>query len=480
MRASVLHAVCLLSAGLVYAIELDLNDKDSIISAGRTILSHTLSIYNQNSNEPGWIPGLLPMGYTANNYYWWHSAVMFDAMIEWWALADDDSLTDTISVGLAYQVGPDFDYLPPNQTRSLGNDDQSFWAAAAMSAAERGFPQPSNLNVTWLQLAQNVFESQVARWNNPESCGGGLKWQIISFNAGYNYKNAVSTLGFASLAARLARYTNNETYTDWSNEAIQWLFDVGFISSNGTRPAIYDGADDTTNCSSINRLEWTQNAGLALIAGAYAFNYTPTRSPESLLNTARVISRDTFAQSYGTADGPQPAAIQEVACTPNGKCSLDNRFMRASLARGLARARELTPDNNYTRGMDGPVTGTTYEDIDSILRRSAEGAAAQCSGGGSGNVCGMDWRASEYDGYEGVGEDVSALEILMANLPRKALGTMNTTAEGGTDESSASTGSGAPSNENEGDSGDSNAASAFTVPVISMSIALLGALANFL
>lgn len=41
---------------------------------------------------------------------------------------------------MLWQVGPDQDYMPPNQTKDEGNDDQGFWGMAAMSAAELDYP----------------------------------------------------------------------------------------------------------------------------------------------------------------------------------------------------------------------------------------------------------------------------------------------------------------------------------------------------
>jgi mannan endo-1,6-alpha-mannosidase len=66
-----------------------------------------------------------------------------------------------------------------------------------------------------------------------------------------------------------------------------------------------------------------------------------------------------------------------------------------------------------------------------VLRTSALGAAAQCSGGTSGTACGSDWGKEEWDGTQGLGEDLSALNIFLANIPFGGrLATMNGTASG--------------------------------------------------
>jgi mannan endo-1,6-alpha-mannosidase len=154
------------------------------------------------------------------------------------------------------------------------------WALAAISAYENKLPLPSTSNVTWLQLAINVFNDQVQRWDT-STCGGGLKWQIFAFNSGYDYKNAISQSTFFQLAARLAVATNNQTYSDWATKAYNWSQSIGFIDENF---AVYDGASDTINCSQINHLQWTENAGAFLYGSAVMYNFvSPMRNFKPML-----------------------------------------------------------------------------------------------------------------------------------------------------------------------------------------------------
>ena len=74
--------------------------------------------------------------------------------------------------------------MPPNQTKDEGNDDQVFWAFAAMTAAELKFPAPTQGYPSWAAMAQAVFNLQAERWD-PTTCGGGLRWQINPLNNGY-------------------------------------------------------------------------------------------------------------------------------------------------------------------------------------------------------------------------------------------------------------------------------------------------------
>lgn len=115
--------------------------------------------------------------------------------------------------------------MPPNQTKTEGNDDRSSWALAAMTAAQHSFPLPASANssVSWFPSAQSVFDGQIARWDG-ETCGARLRGQIFTFNNGYHYNDSYSNGyhhndsfsngDFVQLAARLARYTSNTTYND--------------------------------------------------------------------------------------------------------------------------------------------------------------------------------------------------------------------------------------------------------------------------
>ena len=43
---------------------------------------------------------------------------MFGQMIEYWYYTGDTTYNDVITQGLLAQVGPDNDYMPPNQTKT--------------------------------------------------------------------------------------------------------------------------------------------------------------------------------------------------------------------------------------------------------------------------------------------------------------------------------------------------------------------------
>jgi len=261
MLSPVIAAV-LLGSQHVSAITLDLSSPDSIKSAASTLAADTMAYYT--GWQVGGTPGNLPAP-----YYWWEAGAFMGVMIDYWYFTGDSQYNDKVTQAMLAQVGPDNDYMPPNQTKTEGNDDQAFWGMAALSAAEQNFPNPPEGSPQWLALAQAVFNTQVARWDTT-SCGGGLKWQIFTFNTGYNYKNGISNGCFMNMAARLAIYTGNASYAEWADKMWDWVTEIGLVGPNYE---VYDGADDNLNCTQLDHIQWTYNAGTFLLAAANMYNF---------------------------------------------------------------------------------------------------------------------------------------------------------------------------------------------------------------
>lgn len=204
--------------------------------------------------------------------------MVFNTLVDYYGLTNDSQYNSRISAGLQHQLG-DFDaFMPPNQTKFLGNDDQSFWGLASLSAHEAQLPAPAS--GTWLEFAKNVFNTQIVRWDT-KSCNGGLKWQIFTFNNGYNYKNAISNGQLFLLAARLAHLTGNATYTEWANKIYTWTTDIGLVTDD---QHTYDGTDDRQNCSTINQIQWSANHGIFTEGAALMYNVVSS----AILNTSYI------------------------------------------------------------------------------------------------------------------------------------------------------------------------------------------------
>jgi mannan endo-1,6-alpha-mannosidase len=224
-------------------------------------------------DRPGDVPGNLP-----DPYYWWECGAMFNALIDYWYYTGDDQYNAITTQAMQHQIGDYTAFMPQNQSKSLGNDDQAFWGMAAMSAAENKLPDlPEDQGPSWLTLAQATFNTQAPRWNT-EKCGGGLKWQIFSLNNGFTYRNTISNGCFFNLAGRLYKYTRNQTYADWAEKTWNWERAIGLMSDDFH---FFDGTDDRNNCSDLNRIQWTYNAGVHMAGAAAMWNAVSTlRSPD--------------------------------------------------------------------------------------------------------------------------------------------------------------------------------------------------------
>ncbi len=224
-------------------------------------------------NNTGDNPGNLP-----SPYYWWEAGATFGTMVEYWYYTNDTSYNPTVEAALLSQVGTDDDFMPENQTKTEGNDDQGFWGMAAMSAAEMGFVNPASDEPQWLALAQAVFNDMASRWDT-STCGGGLRWQIFTWNEGYTYKNSIANGCFFNIGARLAKYTGNATYAEWAEKTWDWVQAIGLMSDTYQ---VYDGTSDTENCSSIDHVQFTYNQGIYLFGAAIMYNYVRPSSSSLL------------------------------------------------------------------------------------------------------------------------------------------------------------------------------------------------------
>lgn len=215
-------------------------------------------------DQPGDVPGNLP-----DPYFWWEAGAMFGALIDYWHYTGDDEWNDITMQAMLHQVGRDKNYMPLNQSSTLGNDDQAFWGMAVMSAAENKFPNPPDDKPQWLALAQAVFNGQATRWDD-DTCGGGLRWQIFKANKGFHYKNTISNGCFFNIGARLATYTGNDTYAKWAERAWDWMEAAGLISSSFQA---YDGTDANENCTGINHIQWSYNNGVLMAGAAFMYKF---------------------------------------------------------------------------------------------------------------------------------------------------------------------------------------------------------------
>jgi mannan endo-1,6-alpha-mannosidase len=251
----------------------------------------------------------------------------------------------------------------------------------------------------WITLATNVFNLQVARWDKL-TCDGGLRWQIFTFNNGYNYKNTQTNANFFLLAARLAQLTGNATYATWAETAYNWTESVGLVTDNYY---VFDGTDVATDCAQINHIQWTSGLGTFLYGSAIMYNLT-NAAP---LWTARVTGFANATQLFSSRKGAE-GILYEAACEPNNKCNSDQLAFKGQLASAMARTTLAAP--------------FTSKKLMSILQTSAKAAANACTDVG----CQARWyEGGADDAGPGLGQMLSALSVVQGLLVKEV------TAKGG-------------------------------------------------
>nr|POE51124.1 mannan endo-1,6-alpha-mannosidase dcw1 [Quercus suber] len=369
------------------AVNLDLDDPQTIKDAAATVAYGMVKYYH--GNESGQTPGILPPP-----YYWWECGAMFNSLINYWYYTGDTTYNDIVEEGLLFQVGPRKDYMVPNQTSSEGRNQCIL--VCVMSAAELRFPDPPPDQPQWIALAGAVFETQAARWDT-SSCGGGLHWQIFSGANGYGYKNTPANGGLFNLATRLGAYTQNATYFVWAEKLWNWMDDVGLISPTGQ---VFDGAETSDNCTSVNHDLWSYSAGIVLLGAATMWS----QNNSALWRTRAEMVWQAAQQTYF-----DDMIMVEQMCESSGHCDLDQQSFKAYLSRYMAAAAKVAP--------------WLYDEVKPYLSTSAQAAAKQCSGGTDGVTCGTiwSWPNETWDGTFGVGQQMCALEVIQANLIQKSV-----------------------------------------------------------
>ncbi|KAI1402188.1 glycoside hydrolase family 76 protein [Hypoxylon fuscum] len=405
--SSIFAAFSLASAGA--ALDLDVNDQTSIKEIAAQV-AKGIYIYHDPSATTGQFKQPQP-------WFWWLSGSAWNGLMDYTIYTGDTTYQTDILSAIAKNLGPNYDFAPLDQANWEANDDQAYWVYNALTAMEYGFQalpcEKSAANTgddcanSWVAIGTHAFEDFVARWNKDSAtCGGGLKWQYTETANGYYYKNSVSNAGFFQTAARLARYTGNQTFGDWATKIWDWSTSVGFVSADYH---VFDGAGDDkdANCSAVNTDEWSYNIASYIHGAAHMYAFTNGNSTwESRVQGLVSAAQKTFFGPTSNA----PSVMYEQKCEPKSACNIDQTSFKASLSRWLGKTAVLVP--------------SAKDNIMTLLEASAKGAASSCSGYDN-STCGVKWYNDGFDGQSDLGVELSALEaiqsLLAASAPKMAV-----------------------------------------------------------
>ncbi|CAI6334405.1 unnamed protein product [Periconia digitata] len=262
-------------------------------------------------------------------FWWWESGSSIDALLNYGIATGDKTYEALAANTLLNQATGTNDFMTADAT---GNDDQAWWALAALTAAEQNVPVAPGA-VTFLALAQNVFDEQKARYDGA-TCGGGLKWKINVGNGldGWHYKSTITNGLFFQLAARLAKLTGDEETLAWAEKAYDWVVGVQLIDGEFN---VYDGVEDTENCEVVNNPQWSYNTGVFILGTAAMAEQTGDSKW-----TDRTKGLIEAAQRNFVRDG----ALFETRCEGSGTCNLDQVSFKGTLARWMGAAADILPE----------------------------------------------------------------------------------------------------------------------------------------
>ncbi|OJI96442.1 hypothetical protein ASPVEDRAFT_35841 [Aspergillus versicolor CBS 583.65] len=368
-------------------IEITPTSIDSLTEAGKTITEPMWEFYlqNQTTDVPGKLTGT-----------WYVAGAMFMTMIQFWQVSGYDKHNSVVSHDMMFQAGENFDYFDSNYSQWLGNDDQMFWGLAAITASETGFPEVKD-KPTWTSLARAVFTMQDGRWDT-EKCDGGITWQIHPWQAGYTLRNSISNGGLFQLAARLGRFTRNETYIKAAEKYWDWSESSPLIQPKKNW-FVADSTSGDNDCKDSGDMQWSYNYGTYLAGAAYMYNYTEDakwrKRAEGLLGR---LTTDFFPKQY------DHQVFSEYACEPKQTCDRNMLNFKGWSAQWMAMAANLVPE--------------LRTEVEAKLQSSAVAIGTSCVGESDGmsDLCGSRWWGAKWDGIKGLEVQQAALGGITANL----------------------------------------------------------------
>ena len=83
----------------------------SIKNASSIVAKDILNYYH--GADPGQVPGLF-----GQSYYWWESGAVWGSLIDYWNYTGDAQYVGLVQQALLWQMGPDKDFMTPNQTKT--------------------------------------------------------------------------------------------------------------------------------------------------------------------------------------------------------------------------------------------------------------------------------------------------------------------------------------------------------------------------
>lgn len=142
-------------------------------------------------------------------------------------------------------------------------------------------------------------------------------------------------------------------------QVYNWSTAIGLV---GNLYNVFDGTDDTINCTQLDHEQWSYSIAMYLYGSAMMQNYTNGSSVWVQRTSGFLDATATFFSPFENASN----IMFEAECELKGTCDVDQLSFKAYLSRWLAGTSLMAP---FTAGRVG-----------TLLRESAIGASYACTG----------------------------------------------------------------------------------------------------
>lgn len=236
-------------------------------------------------------------------------------------------------------------------------------------------------------------------------------------------------------------YTNNDTYAKKATESFEWMQSINFIDKDWN---VYDGGHVETQCKKLNKDQYSYNAALMVLGAANMYNYVSLKRPRRRRrhDTVELLHADPRSQTNGEqkwkerVEGLATRTLElffpeGIAMEPKCEnkqvavCNEDQGTFKGFTHRWLASSTIMAP--------------FLKDKIMPTLKKSAQAAVDQCTGGDNGRMCGFHWVSGKYDGRQNAGEGMNVLSALTSLLVADAPAPV-THSSGGTSKGDANAG----------------------------------------
>lgn len=189
-----------------------------------------------------------------------------------------------------------------------------------------------------------------------------------------------------------------------------WVVNIGLMDKDYN---IFDGAHVETNCTDINRAQFSYNNGVFLLGAAYMYNFVSSRvgNPFHGGRHSQVSSQTGDSKWEERVNGLVDATFRvffpddiafEASCEEHMTCTTDMLSFKGYVHRWMSTATQIAP--------------FTAEKVLPVLQKSAQAAVKQCTGGSDGRTCGFGWASGAFDNSVGAGQTMDVLAAVSSLL----------------------------------------------------------------